>query len=193
MANLLISGPAGAGKTEEARRVLEASTEPMVSADFQTILAALTLLERGPDGRFPPRRESQASWLLPLTEYIRMAVIGAAQERGVDVVTTNSDGSPERRALLLSRLGPGATETIIDPGIQVVSERLSVEGTLDPQCLDAIQRWHGRHRDVVMDKLLFEIRQAEDPSRESPGRLVGTLLVYEERAATGAKSLHGAR
>ena len=110
MANLLISGPAGAGKTEEARRVLEASTEPMVSADFQTILAALTLLERGPDGRFPPRRESQASWLLPLTEYIRMAVIGAAQERGVEVVSTNSDGSPERRALLLSRLGPGATE-----------------------------------------------------------------------------------
>ena len=144
MANLLISGPAGAGKTEEARRVLEASTEPMVSADFQTILAALTLLERGPDGRFPPRRESQASWLLPLTEYIRMAVIGAAQERGVDVVTTNSDGSPERRALLLSRLGPGATETIIDPGIQVVSERLSVEGTLSEQCRSAIQRWHGR-------------------------------------------------
>ena len=33
-----------------------------------------------------------------------------------------------------------------------------------------------------MDKLLFEIRQAEDPSRESPGRLVGTLLRYEERA-----------
>ena len=144
MANLLISGPAGAGKTEEARRVLGAATEPTVAADFQTILAALTLLERGPDGRFPPRRESQASWLLPLTEYIRMAVIGAAQERGVEVVSTNSDGSPERRALLLSRLGPGATEIVVDPGIQIVSERLSVNGTLDPQCRDAIQRWHGR-------------------------------------------------
>ena len=33
-----------------------------------------------------------------------------------------------------------------------------------------------------MDKLVFEIRQAEDPSRDSPGRLVGTLLTYEERA-----------
>ena len=144
MANLLISGPAGAGKTEEARRVLEAATEPMVSADFQTILAALTLLERGPDGRFPPRRESQASWLLPLTEYVRQTIIGAAQERGVDVVTTNSDGSPERRALLLSRLGPGATETIIDPGIDVVTQRLSVDGTLSDQCREAIQRWAGR-------------------------------------------------
>ena len=33
-----------------------------------------------------------------------------------------------------------------------------------------------------MDKLIFEIRQLEDPSRDSPGRLSGTLLVYEERA-----------
>lgn len=33
-----------------------------------------------------------------------------------------------------------------------------------------------------MDELTFEIRQLEDPTRESPGRLVGTLLTYEERA-----------
>ena len=144
MPNLLLTGPAGSGKTAEARRVLEASTEPMVAADFQTFLAALTLLERGPDGRFPPRRESQASWLLPLTEYLRMAVIGAAQARGVEVVSTNSDGDPERRALLLSRLGPGATETIIDPGIQIVTERLSVDGVLSDQCREAISRYYGR-------------------------------------------------
>ena len=117
----------------------------MVAADFQTILAALALLERQPDGRYPQRRESQASWLLPLTEYVRMAVIGAAQERGVEVVTTNSDGSPERRALLLSRLGPGATERVIDPGIDVVRARLSsVDGTLSEMCRAAIGRWYGR-------------------------------------------------
>ena len=116
----------------------------MVAADFQSILAALTLLERGPDGRYPPRRESQASWLLPLVEYTRMAVIGASLDRGVGVVTTNSDGSPERRALLLSRLGPGAVEQVIDPGLDIVTQRLSVDGTLSDQCRDAIQRWHGR-------------------------------------------------
>ena len=33
-----------------------------------------------------------------------------------------------------------------------------------------------------MDKLLFEIRQADDETRDTPGRLVGTLLTYEERA-----------
>ena len=144
MPNLLLSGPAGAGKTAEARRILEASTEPTAVVDFQSLLVALTLLERQADGRYPPRRDSQASWLLPLTEFTRMAIIGAAQERGIDVVTTNSDGSPERRALLLSRLGPGATERIIDPGIQIVSERLSVNGTLSDQCREAINRFYGR-------------------------------------------------
>ena len=33
-----------------------------------------------------------------------------------------------------------------------------------------------------MDTLLFEIRQAEDPTRESPGRIAGTLLRYNEVA-----------
>ena len=33
-----------------------------------------------------------------------------------------------------------------------------------------------------MDSLIFEIRQAEDPSRDSPGRLTGTLLRYNEVA-----------
>ena len=82
MPNTLISGPAGAGKTAEARRLLEASTEPMVVADFQSILAALTLLERQPDGRYPPRRDSQSPWLLPLTEYVRQAVIGRPRSAG---------------------------------------------------------------------------------------------------------------
>ena len=141
----LLSGPAGSGKTQEAKRLLEASTEPTVAADFQSLLAALTLLERDPvSGRYPHRRESQAGWLLPLTEYLRQAIVGAAQTRGVDVITTNSDGSPERRALLLSRLGAGAVEKVIDPGLNIVVERLSVEGTLDPDCRAAIDRWYGR-------------------------------------------------
>ena len=141
----LLSGPAGAGKTQEAKRLLEASTEPTVAADFQSLLSALTLLERDPvSGRYPQRRESQASWLLPLTEFLRMSIIGAAQARGIDVITTNSDGSPERRALLLSRLGAGAVERVIDPGLNIVTERLSVDGLLDPDCRAAIDRWYGR-------------------------------------------------
>ena len=33
-----------------------------------------------------------------------------------------------------------------------------------------------------MDELVFEIRQQDDQTRETAGRLVGTLLRYEERA-----------
>ena len=33
-----------------------------------------------------------------------------------------------------------------------------------------------------MEQLVFEIRQLEDLTRESPGRLVGTLLRYEQRS-----------
>ena len=142
MPNLLISGPAGAGKTQEARRLLATSSEPRVAADFQSILAAIMLLERQTDGRYPQRLASQASWLLPLVEYVRQTIISAAQERDVDVITTNSDSSPERRALLLSRLGPGATERVIDPGLAVVRDRLSDDGgELTEQCESAIGRW----------------------------------------------------
>ena len=38
-----------------------------------------------------------------------------------------------------------------------------------------------------MDELVFEVRQQDDPSRESPGRLVGTLLRYSERARDRAE------
>lgn len=143
MPNLLISGPAGAGKTELARRELH--NGPLaVAADFQSILAALRLLQRLPNGRYP-RRSPQDEALLPLTEYIRQTIIRAAPERGVRVVATNSDGSMDRRRPLLGRLGADATERIIDPGEEVVRARLSdVDGVLDPQCEGAIGRWYGR-------------------------------------------------
>ena len=145
MANLLISGPAGAGKTQAARVLLAEAIAPMVAADFQSILAALLLLERNPDGRYPRRNPAQASWLIPLAESIRQTIITFAREADIDVVTTSSDGSPARRSLLLSRLGPSATERIIDPGFDVVTERLSnPDGTIDDQCIQARDRWYNR-------------------------------------------------
>ena len=66
----------------------------MVAADFQALLVALLLLERDPEtGRYPARLDSQAAWLLPMVEAIRQTVITFAQEREIDVVATNSDGS----------------------------------------------------------------------------------------------------
>ena len=96
------------------------------------------------------------------------------------VITSNSNGDPQRRASLLNLLGVGATEEILDPGTcEVVRARLAVDGVLSPSMrrCDRPLVWS-----VVMENLLCEVRFAEDPSRLSPGRLTGTLVTYEVRA-----------
>ena len=117
----------------------------MVAVGFQEILAMLTMLERGPDGRYPERLASQASWLLPLTEYTRQAIITGAGLMDVEVVATSSDGAATRRETLLQRLGPGSREIVLDPGRAVVEANLAgPDGVLSDQCGQAINRWYGR-------------------------------------------------
>lgn len=143
MASTLISGPAGAAKSQEARRRIEENPGLMIAADFQAIYAALTLGARDPvTGRYPARDER----LLPLVEYVRRFVITAARRAGIDTVATNSDGSPARRELLLDELGPGAAEVVIDPGEETVTSRLRdpVTGEIEEECAGAIRRWYGR-------------------------------------------------
>ena len=69
-----------------------------------------------------------------------------AINRDIDVILTNSDGSPSRRDYLLSKLGPGSTEQILDPGEDVVRARLSNSktGKLSRECGKAIGRWYRR-------------------------------------------------
>ena len=142
MASTLLSGPAGGAKSQAAVELIRSASAPTVAADFQSIVVALLQLQRGPDGRYPVRPE----WILPLAEYVRAAVITGAANRDIDIVVTNSDGNPERRKFLLDRLGPGATETIIDPGEDVVRARLSNSktGKLSRECGKAINRWYRR-------------------------------------------------
>ena len=139
----LLSGPAGGGKTQEARRLLRAANAPTVVLDFQAILSALLLLERDANGRYPPRLASD-SHALPVAEYMRQSGMTAASGQQVDTIVTNSDGNADRRAFLLGRMGPGAAEVVIDPGIDVVVQRLSGPEGLTDQCGQAIQRWYSR-------------------------------------------------
>ena len=142
MPSILLSGPAGGAKSALARRLLVESAELSAIADFQLVYRALTDVERGRDGRYPLRNEG----LLPLTEYVRRAIITGAVTRDIDVIATNSDGDPERRAFLLGQLGAGAVERIVDPGRNIVEARLSdpETGVLSSECDSAISRWYGR-------------------------------------------------
>ena len=143
MPGILVSGPAGGGKSQRAIELLRSGSGPIIAADFQRIVVALLLLERDPTtGLYPIRPE----WVLPLAEYTRQAVITGALSRGMDVIITNSDGAPARRKYLLDRLGVGAVEEIIDPGEDVVSARLSSPktGKLKRECKQAISRWYRR-------------------------------------------------
>ena len=143
MPGILISGPAGAGKSQFARQVRAETPGPAVLIEFQEIYAMLLGLERLDNGRYPARLESDV-FALPLTEYLRRSAISAATARDITPIVTSSDGDPLRRQALLGFMGPGSRETVIDPGVTKVSERLSVDGILDPQCRDAINRWYGR-------------------------------------------------
>ena len=144
MAGVLLSGPAGGGKSQAAVELVKSGLGgPTIAADFQRLVVALLLLERDPTtGLYPVRPE----WVLPLAEYTRQAVITGALSRDLNVVITNSDGNPERRKFLLDRLGVGAVEQVVDPGIDVVSARLSdpQTGQLGEECQQAIGRWYRR-------------------------------------------------
>ena len=145
MANVLLSGPAGANKSERAREILADSTEPTVAADFTALFNAVRLIERGPGGSFPERTVADEVYL-PIAESLRRETIRQARRRGLRVVTTNSDGDSGRRADLLEMLGDDATEEIIDPGEEVVTARLSSRrtGRLGRACKSAIDRWYRR-------------------------------------------------
>ena len=142
MAGTLISGPAGAGKSQLVAALRRAATGPTVIADFQSLYAALTGDVRGPDGRFPARDER----LLPLVQGLRTQLVRMAGERDYDVLLTNSDGDADRRASYLDALGAGSAERIEDPGLEVVRERLAdpVTRELSPACEQALNRWYRR-------------------------------------------------
>ena len=61
MPNLLVSGPAGAGKSAVARLRRREMEQPAVIADFQATYASLSGDVRDADGNFPERDRAASS------------------------------------------------------------------------------------------------------------------------------------
>ena len=144
MAGLLISGPAGAGKSAAGKLLLEEAQQPTILVEFQEILAFLLGLRRDPTTLRYPERRPQDAYAIPLAAAIRRFTIEEAVGQDIYTIASNSDGDPERRAGLLRILGPGATELIIDPGYAAIVENLSIDGVFSEQCAQAASRWFGR-------------------------------------------------
>ena len=146
MAGTLVSGPAGAGKSAQVKVIVDAADEPTIVADFSRIWQAISGVERDQDGKLPERDDSW-NWILPLTEFLRRAAIDEARHRGIAIVGTTSDGSPETRQSLMDRIGTD-DERIVDPGESVVEDRLRDRrtGRLSRSCRRAVNRWYRRYR-----------------------------------------------
>ena len=143
MPSILLSGPAGSNKSAEALKLLG---QNKILADFTSTFVSIRGVRRDPaTGKYPVRRGPEGQFL-PLTEQLRRDTIRRARAHGFDLVVTNANGSDAFRRRLLALMGPGAKEVIVDPGREVVEERLKVKATgiLGQECSRAVGRWYER-------------------------------------------------
>ena len=147
---MIISGPAGAGKTERARELiaeLQAQGMQPIAADFQSLYAASLLISRGEDGRYPERTDD-AAYILRTVEYLRSTIARRALAEDMPVVATISERSDGTRyKALAALLGGVAREETIDPGVDEIVRRFISNNEIPSQCVDAINRWYGFRRD----------------------------------------------
>ena len=149
---LLLRGPAGGGKSQQARRLLGSGAVDVL-ADFTAVYGALTGVERDVDGNYPERESSDPR--IPVTSYLVNTVINQALARGLRVVrTTSSSGEDVIRAAEAAADAHGAEFDVetIDPGESVIRSRLARDGLMSDQCETALRRWY-RGRDSLRDRV----------------------------------------
>ena len=145
MASLhLLEGPAGSGKSQVARDLLEAG-EVQALADVTALWAALSGAQRDLEkGRYPERADDDPA--LGLARYVQAAAVRQGLREGLDVAATTSRRDQVDRWREVAH-GEGASLIVrtVDPGRDVVAARLAdpVTGVLSDACGSALGRWYG--------------------------------------------------
>ena len=130
-----VCGPAGAGKSQ----YIAATIRPgWIILDYTALYAALSGVQRGPDGKFPERVAGDP--LLPMTAAVKAVALSMAVERQLDGFVTSSARDD---VSTLERI-TGQSAVVVDPGEDVVRARLAdaVTGELSPECSAALSRWY---------------------------------------------------
>ena len=134
----VIAGPAGGGKSQLVAEELQPGDALI---DFTAIYAAISGVQRGPDGRYPERLPNDP--LIPIVSAVRGFALSEAVRRELPgfVTTASRDEVPR-----LERI-TGTRARIVDPGEDTVLSRLVVtEGSLTSSCADAASRWYPSRR-----------------------------------------------
>ncbi len=140
---LLVEGPAGSGKSQLVNEML-ANGELDIVADYTGLWVALRGVQRGPDGRYPIREDSDPVVTSGLAAYLRAAAVREGLRQGLNVAVTS--GTPDTAVKWAEVARETETPFQVrteDPGESVVRERLSVDGELPQQCELAVRRWYG--------------------------------------------------
>ena len=137
---VLIQGPAGSGKSQLVAEMLEAG-EVDVVVDLTRLWVALSGVERGPTGRYPVRLDDDKA--LPAAFAVKQLAARRALETGADTAVTTSvrNQEPRWQKLAAEALATFSTR-VVDPGEEVVKERLAGPEGLSPECAKAISRWY---------------------------------------------------
>lgn len=140
----LLQGPAGSGKSQLARDMLEAG-EADVLADVTQLWAGIGGYERDPaTGKYPIRQDDDPA--LDAALYVQATVVHFAlrQNRNV-IVTTSRPDQVERWKAVADEYGAPMQVRTVDPGIDVIRARLAdaETGEVIDECEAAIGNWYG--------------------------------------------------
>ena len=138
----LVEGPAGSGKSQLVAEMLAAG-EAEIQADLTSLWVATRGVRRGPDGRYPIRDADDPTIRTGLASYLRAAVVRQGLRSGLNVVVTSGTPSTATRwAQVAEELDEDFEVRTVDPGEEVVRDRLAVDGELPEECERAISRWY---------------------------------------------------